>query len=79
MFVSVNPLGPKEMLLSIAQSMSKHFLDPYKVFLVIFRVQWNEKKEAKVFSSLERLPSFSQICVLNNLVRAKKTLVYFPE
>ena len=78
MFVSVNPLGPKEMLLSIAQSMSKHFVDPYKVFLVIFHVQWNEKKEAKVFSSLEKLPSFSRLCVFNNLLRPQKTFLYFP-
>ena len=68
MFVSIDLLGAKEMLLSIAQSMSKHFVDTYKVFLVFYDVQWNEKKEAKVFSSLERLPSFSQLCVFNNLV-----------
>ena len=44
MFVSINLLGPKEMLSSFAQSMSKHLVDPYIVFLVIFHVQWNEKK-----------------------------------
>ena len=39
MFVSINLLGPKEMLSSFAQSMSKHLVDPYIVFLVIFHVQ----------------------------------------
>ena len=72
MFVSINLLGPKKMLLSFAQSMSKHLVDPDKLFLVIFHVRWNEKEEAKVFSSLERLPCFSQLCVLNNLLGPKK-------
>ena len=36
MFVSINLLGPKEMLLSFAQSMSKHHVVPYNVFFVVF-------------------------------------------
>ena len=74
---SVNLLGPKEMFLSFPQSMSKHLVDPYNVFFVIFHVRWNEKKEAKVFSSLERLPRFSQLCVLNNLLGPKKRSFIF--
>ena len=79
MFVSIDLLGAKEKLLSIAQSMSNYLVDPYKVFFVFFHVQWNEKKEAKVFSSLEKLPSFSRLCVFNNLLRPQKTFLYFPE
>ena len=54
--------------------MSKHLVDAYIVFFVIFHVQWNEKKEAKVFSSLERLPFFWKLCVFNNLLGLKKKL-----
>ena len=39
MFVSINLLGPKEMLSSFAQSMSEHLVDSYNVFLVIFHVR----------------------------------------
>ena len=77
MFDPISPLGPKEILLSFAQSMSKHIVDPFDAFCVIFHVQWNEKKEAKVFSSLERLPSFSQLCVFNNLLGPKKLSFIF--
>ena len=77
MFVSINLLSPKEMLLSFAQSFSKHLVDHDKMFLVIFHVRWNEKKEAQVFSSLERLPCFSQLCVLNNLLGPKKRSLLF--
>ena len=73
----IDLLGPKEMLLSCAQSMSKHLVDSDKLFPVIFHVRWNEKKEAKVFSSLERLPCFSQHCVLNNLAGPKKRSFLF--
>ena len=38
-FFSINLLGPKEMLLSFSQSMSKHLVDPYNVFFVIFQVR----------------------------------------
>ena len=79
MFVSINLLGLKEMLLSVAQSMSKQLVDPYIVFPVFFHVRWKEKKEVKVFSSLEKLPCFSQLCVFNTLLGPEKTLFYFPE
>ena len=39
MFVSIDPLGPKEMFLSIAQSLSKRLVDPYKLFPDIFHVR----------------------------------------
>ena len=79
MFVSINLLGLKETLLSFAKSMSKQLVDPYIAFLVFFHIRWKEKKEAKVFSSLEKLPCFSQLCVFNNLLGPEKTLFYFPE
>ena len=44
MFVSINLLGPKEMLTSFAQLMSKLLVNPYIVFLVVFYVRYNEKK-----------------------------------
>ena len=57
--------------------MSKHLVDPFIVFFVIFHVRWKEKKQAKVFSSLERLPCFWQLCVFNNLLDPKKRRFIF--
>ena len=31
-FVSINFLGPKEMILPFAQTLSKNLVDPYKLF-----------------------------------------------
>ena len=73
-FFSIDLLGPKEMFISFAQSLSKQLVDPDKLFRVIFHVRWKEKKEAKVFSSLERLPFFRNICVFNNVLGLKKML-----
>ena len=39
MFVSIDLLGPKEMFLSIAQSLSKRLVDPYNLFPDIFHVR----------------------------------------
>ena len=76
MLVSINQSGPKKMFLSFAQSMTKDLVDPYNLFLVNFHVRWNEKKEAKVFSPLERLPCFSQLCVFNKLLFPENAFLF---
>ena len=75
MIVSVDLLGPKEMILSIAQQFSEDQMDPYKLFPDFCLVQWYKKKKAIFFSSPGRLPFFSKICVFNNLSGPKKTLL----
>ena len=72
MIVSIDMLGPKEMILSIAQQFSEDQMDPYKFFPDFCLVQWYKKKKAKYFSSPGRLPFFSKICVFNNLSGPKK-------
>ena len=62
MFVSVDHLGPKEMILSIAQQFLEDQMDPYKLLPGFRLVQWYKKKKAKVFSSLERLLFFKNLC-----------------
>ena len=39
MFVSTDILGPKEMILSFAQKVSKHLLDPCELFFDICHVR----------------------------------------
>ena len=39
MFVSINLLGPREMILSIAQNLSNYILDPDKLLPDICHVQ----------------------------------------
>ena len=44
MFVSVDLLGSKQMYISFAQKMSKHLVDPYKMFPDNCHVGYYEKK-----------------------------------
>ena len=61
MFVSVDLLGPKEMVLSTAQNYSQYLVDPFKMFSDFCHVRKYEKKWAKFFSPLEMLPFFQNI------------------
>ena len=76
MIVSIDLLGPKEMILSIAQQFSEDQMDPYKLFPDFCLFDDIRKEQAKFFSSLGRLPFFSKICVFNNLSGPKKMLLY---
>ena len=62
-----------------AQSFSKEPLHHYKVFFDILHVRLNEKKNAKLYFSLESLPIFSKLCVFNNLIRPTEMILYLPQ
>ena len=49
-------LGPKRMLIQLAQYLSKIRVYPGKLFLDVCQVRWYEKKICRNFFSLERLP-----------------------
>ena len=73
-FFSVDLLGPKEIFLSFAQSIPKHLLDLYVVFLVIFHVRWNEKKVAKSLLFTGYIALFSTtLCFQHPLVFKKRS------
>ena len=56
----VDFLGPKRMIIQLAQYLSKIRVYPGKLFLDVCQVRWYEKKNCRNFFSLERLPSFLQ-------------------
>ena len=47
---SIDFLGPKELILLLAQSVSKNLLDPYKLFPDVFLVQSHNKKSQFFFT-----------------------------
>ena len=44
-----------------------------------FGILYSTKKIAKIFSSLERLPFFQKICVFNNLLSPKESMLLLPQ
>ena len=77
MFHSINVLGAKEIILSFTKILSKNFVEPYNLFPDIFYVRYYKKKQAISFSSLESLPFFSKVCLLNNLLVLPEWSYYF--
>ena len=77
MFVSLDLLGPKEIIISFEQKLSKYFVDPYKI------VPWHKscsikrvKKWSISFFALEIVTFFSKTSVLNNLLGPKRMPLY---
>ena len=56
-----------EMILSLAQLVSKYLVDPYKMLLDICHVQYYEKIRSKNFFHWKGC-FFSKVCVFNNLL-----------
>ena len=73
MFVSIDFLGPKEMILSIAQYLSKYLVRLYRLFPMLFL--FNEmRKKGQILFFTKKIAFFSKICVFNNLLGLKKML-----
>ena len=70
-----NLLGPKKMLLLVPQQLSEYLVEPYKLFPEVCHTRCYEKNWATIFFSLEKLPFFSEIGVLNNLLGPEKELL----
>ena len=77
--VSNNLLGPRELILLLPQYLPEHLVDAYILFLEFCHTRKYEKKRPKPFFPLERLPFSSKICVLNNLVGVRETILWFPQ
>ena len=69
-----NFLGPEEMIIYLKQYLSNYILDPYKLLPDTCHVRYYEKKLAKSFSLLERLPVFQNF-VFHNLLGPKHMLL----
>ena len=72
MFISIDLLGPKEMVLSFAQTVWKDLVDTYKLSPDIFRVRYRKKEQAKKFFFGGKVAFFSKLSVFNNLLGLKK-------
>ena len=55
--------------------MSDYFVYLYNLFLEVCHTREYERKWAKIFSSLESFPSFSKICVFNNLLGPEEMIL----
>ena len=75
LFVFIALLGPKEMFLSIAKSLSKHLLDLYIVFFVIFMFDETRKKRPETFHHWKDCLFFKTLCFQQSSSSLKKALI----
>ena len=66
MFVSVDLLGPTEMILSFAQYLSKYHVHPHMFSLMFVILDYTRKKVPNLSFSLERWLVYSKVVSLTN-------------
>ena len=62
MFVSIDLLGPEEMVLSTAQYLSKYLAEPYNMFRDVCHTRAFEKNWSNDLFSLEFLTFLKTLC-----------------
>ena len=67
MFVSIDLLGPKEMIISFAWKLSKNLVDLYKLFFDVCQTRFFQKKCAKILFFTGKVAYISKSCVFNSL------------
>ena len=75
-FVSIDPLGAKEMFLSFEQSWPKHLLGPFRLFHELSTFDITKKNGQNLFFT-RKIAFFWKLCVFNNLLGLKKMLLQF--
>ena len=76
MFVSIDQLGPKEGILSIAQQFSENQMDPFKLFPDFCLVQWYKKKNGQIVFFTGKIAFFlKNLCFQQPLRSLKNALI----
>ena len=68
-------IGPKEMIISLAQYLSNYPMCPYQLSPHICYVRYYERKYATIFFP----ESFAKTCVFNNLLGFTEMILWLPQ
>ena len=68
MFVSVDLLGPTEMILSFAQYLSKYHVHPHMFSLMFVILDYTRKKSAEIIFFTGKVACLFKSCVFNKFI-----------